>query len=90
MNFFKLVTIIMTLLLLIEVIVFYVWLKISIKNSIKTNKYLWGISNRKDAVDLSKNQRLFALAIFVTRMLVIFFGIMQILSIFLLSQARIT
>ena len=90
MNIYKLITIYMALLLLVEVIVFYVWLKITTKNTIQIDKYLWGIFNKKDAVELSKNQTLFAQIIYVTRMSVIFFGIMQILTILLLSQVRLT
>ena len=90
MNIYKLITICMALLLLFEVIVFYTWLKLATKNTIQIDKYLWGIFNKKDAVELSKYQILFAQVIYVTRMSVIFFGVMQILSIFLLSQVRLT
>ncbi len=80
----------MALLLIVEVIVFYAWLKLTTKNTIQIDKYLWGIFSKKDAVELNKNQTLFAQIIYVTRMSVIFFGIMQILSMLLLNQVRLT
>lgn len=90
MNIYKYLTAFMLMLFIIEVIVFNFWLYTTKKDSVLIDKYLWGVFNKKDIVGLSKGQTIFAQIIYVTRMLVIFFMCMQIFSIILLGQIRIT
>lgn len=80
----------MAILILIKVIIFYVWLKVTTKNTFQIDKYLWGIFSKEDAIAIEYISDIIYSNNLITRMSVIFLGIMQILSIILLSQIRLT
>ena len=85
MSIFRYIAAYLVVLLVIEIIVFCVWMLLLKKNTELINKYWIGVFEKKDIANLSKGQSFLVQVIYVTRMSIVFFLIIEAFSILIKS-----
>lgn len=85
MSIFRYIAAYLAVLLVIEIIVFCVWMLLLKKNTELINKYWIGVFGKKDIANLSKGQSFLVQVIYVTRMSIVFFLIIEAFSILIKS-----
>lgn len=85
MSIFRYIAAYLVVLLVIEIIVFCVWMLLLKKNTELINKYWIGVFGKKDIANLSKGQSFLVQVIYVTRMSIVFFLIIEAFSILIKS-----